>query len=213
MKPKCVIDYSTYMHGVDTADQYLAYYPFIHKTVTWPKKVFSSLLQCCIFNNYVTFSKNNPNSCKSFLDFMSDIAENLIHMSDAVSSPSSSSDKSQGSSRTPTSIPPKHAPKNDPPGRLDGKLKNHQLVHIPRTKNFKMPTRKCRVCARNNIKKETRFLCAQCGISSASTRLLHTISHAETLLKVCSKFQVFISYSFCVIIFLLKSWKKGLWTL
>ena len=31
------------------------------------------------------------------------------------------------------------------------------------------------------------------------------ISHAETLLKVCYKFQVFISYSFRVIIFLLKS--------
>ena len=39
------------------------------------------------------------------------------------------------------------------------------------------------------------------------------ISHAETLLNVCSKFQVFISYSLLVIIFLLKSWKKGLWTL
>jgi len=40
---------------------------------------------------YVTFSKNNPNSCKSFLDFMSDITENLINTSDVVSSPSSSS--------------------------------------------------------------------------------------------------------------------------
>jgi len=49
--------------------------------------------------------------------------------------------------------------------------------------------------------------------SSASRRLLHTISHAETLLKVCSKFQVFISDTFRVIIFLLKSWKQGLWTL
>jgi len=39
------------------------------------------------------------------------------------------------------------------------------------------------------------------------------ISHAETLLKVCPEFQVFISYSFCVINFLMKSWKKGLWTL
>ena len=29
--------------------------------------------------HYVTFSKNNPNSRKSFLDFMSDITENLIH--------------------------------------------------------------------------------------------------------------------------------------
>ena len=48
-KPKCIIDYNTHMHGVDTADQYLAYYPFIRKTVKWPKKVFS------IFSN-VAFS-------------------------------------------------------------------------------------------------------------------------------------------------------------
>jgi len=128
------------------------------------KKVFFSLLQCCLFNSYVTFSKNNPNSRKSFVDFMTDIAENLIHTSDAVSSPSSSSDESQGSSRTPTPTQPKRAPKNDPPGRLDGKLKNHQLVLIPPTKIDKTPTRKCRVCVRNNIKKETRFLCVQCGV-------------------------------------------------
>ena len=130
------------MHGVDTADQYLTYYPFIRKTVKWPEKLFFYLLQCCLFNSYVTFSKNNPNSRKSLLDFMSDITENLIHTSDAVSS-SSSSDESQGSSRTPTPTPRKRAPKNDPPGRLDGKLKNQRLVHIPPTKNDKTPTRKC----------------------------------------------------------------------
>ena len=39
-KPKCIIDYNTHMHGVDTVDQYLAYYPFIRKTVKWPKKAF-----------------------------------------------------------------------------------------------------------------------------------------------------------------------------
>src|SRR5215469_15514917 len=49
-KPKCFIDYNNHnMHGVDTADQYLAYYPFIRKTVKWPKKVFFFLLQCCLF--------------------------------------------------------------------------------------------------------------------------------------------------------------------
>ena len=120
-KPKCVIDYNTHMHGVDTADQYLAYYPFIRKTVKWPKKVFFCLLQCWLFNSYATFSKNNPNSRKSFLDFMSDIRENLIHTSDAVSSPSSSSDESQGSSRTPTPTPRKRAPKMTP---LAGLMEN-----------------------------------------------------------------------------------------
>ena len=29
----------------------------------------------------------------------------------------------------------------------------------------------------------------------------------------CSKFQIFISYSFRVIIFLLKPWEQGLWTI
>jgi len=111
-KPKCIIDYNTHMHGVDTEDRYLAYDPFIHKTDKWPKKVFFYLLHCCLFNSYVTFSKNNPNSCKSFLDFMSDITENLTHeMMSSLSS--SSSDESQGLSRTPTPTPTKRAPKND----------------------------------------------------------------------------------------------------
>jgi hypothetical protein len=45
-------------------------------------------------------------------------------------------------------------------------------------------------------------------LSSASRRLLH-ISHTETLLKVYSKFQVSISYSFRVIIFLIEIMKEG----
>jgi len=109
---------------------------------------------------------------------MSDITENLIHTSDAVSP--SSSDESQGSNRTPTPTLTKHAPKNDAPGRLDGKLKNHKLVHIPPTKNDKTQTRKCRVHERNNIKKETRVLCAQCGVplhpEGCYTRY-HTLKH------------------------------------
>ena len=78
-KHKCVIDYNTHIYGVDTADRYLPYYAFIRKTVKWPKKVFFYLLQCFLSNSYVIFSKNNPNSRKSFLDFVSDITENLIH--------------------------------------------------------------------------------------------------------------------------------------
>jgi len=35
------------------------------------------------------------------------------------------------------------------------------------------------------------------------------ISHAETLLKVCSKFQVLISYKFRVIIFFTEFMKEG----
>jgi hypothetical protein len=78
-KPKCVAHYSTHMHGVDTADQYLAYYPFVRETVKWPKKVFFYLLQCALFNSDVVFAKSNPNSHKSFLDYLVDVSENLIY--------------------------------------------------------------------------------------------------------------------------------------
>ena len=37
--------------------QSTAYYPFIRKTVKWPKEVFIHLLQCCLFNSYVTFQR------------------------------------------------------------------------------------------------------------------------------------------------------------
>jgi hypothetical protein len=46
-------------------------------------------------------------------------------------------------------------------------------------------------------------------LCSASRRLLQTISHAETLLKLCSKFQVFSSYSFRVIIYFTESMTEG----
>jgi hypothetical protein len=106
-KPKCIPDYNTHMHGVDIADQYLAYYPFIHKTVKWPKKVFFYLLQCTVFKSYVVFTKSNPNSHKSFLNYLVDVSKNLIHTREDVSTPSSSSDESQVSSRTPIPTPPK----------------------------------------------------------------------------------------------------------
>jgi hypothetical protein len=129
------------MHGVDTADQYLPYYPFIHKTVTWPKKVFFfTFSNVQLFNSYAVFTKSNPNSHKSFLDYLVDVSENLIHTSEDVST---SSDESQDSSRIPTPTPPKRPPKSDPHGRLDGKLKNHKLVHIPPTKKDETPTRRC----------------------------------------------------------------------
>jgi hypothetical protein len=201
-EPKCIADYNTHMHGVDTADQYLAYYPFIRKTVKWPKKVFFYLLQCALFNSYVVFTKSNPHSHKSFLDYLVDVSENLIHTREDVSKPSSS-DKSQDSSRTPTPTPPQQAPKSDPHGRLDGELKNHKLVHIPPPKKGDTYTKMSSVYTEKYQERNEICLHAlQC--SSPSRRLLHTISYTEILLKVCSKFQIFISYSFLVIDFFIR---------
>ena len=53
MKPECIAEYNKYMHGVDTADQHRAMYPYIRKTVKWTKKIFFYLLQCTLFNCFI----------------------------------------------------------------------------------------------------------------------------------------------------------------
>jgi hypothetical protein len=38
-KPITISEYNMFMKGVDRADQYLAYYSLLRKTVKWAKKV------------------------------------------------------------------------------------------------------------------------------------------------------------------------------
>ena len=66
---------------------------------------------------------------------MSVITENLIHASDAVSSPSSSLDESEGSRRTPTPTT-QNVPQKRPPSRIDGK-KNHTDPYSTQKKRIK----------------------------------------------------------------------------
>ena len=110
---------------------------------------------------------------------MSDITENMIHTSDAVSSPSSS-DESQGLSRTPTPTSTKRAPKNDPSGRLDGKLKNHKLVHIPPTKMIKRQHKNVEGVCKKISRKKLDFSVLKCGVplhpEDCYTRY-HTLKH------------------------------------
>jgi hypothetical protein len=112
--------------------------------------------------------------------------------------------QSQDSSRTPTPTSPKRAPKSDPPGRLDGKLNDHKLVHIPPTKKDKTPTRKCSSVYTEKYHERNEICLHALRCSYPFRRLLHAISNTEILLKVYSKFQIFISYSFLVIGFFIR---------
>jgi hypothetical protein len=59
-KPGCVADYNVFIQGVDNADQYLALYPFMRKTLKWPKKAIFYLLQWPLLNSLQLFQKPNP---------------------------------------------------------------------------------------------------------------------------------------------------------
>jgi hypothetical protein len=56
-----------FMKGVDRADQYMAYYSLLRKTV---KKVALWLINCALFNSFLLYKSLNPGSkfkCKKFL--------------------------------------------------------------------------------------------------------------------------------------------------
>jgi hypothetical protein len=109
-----------------------------------------------IYHNPVfpqTMSRNKFQLIQRYLHFNdNNAAGTKIHTSDAVSSPLSSHEL-QGLSRTPTLTPTRRAPKNDPPGRLDGKLQNHILVHIAPQKKIKCQHKNVECVREKNIKK------------------------------------------------------------
>uniref|UniRef100_A0A667ZA88 PiggyBac transposable element-derived protein domain-containing protein n=1 Tax=Myripristis murdjan TaxID=586833 RepID=A0A667ZA88_9TELE len=57
------------------------------------------------------------------------------------------------------------SPYNTDPGRrLDRNIANHALVPILPTPKKQHPTRRCRVCSRKGLRRETSYCCAGCGV-------------------------------------------------
>ena len=58
-KPEVIIDYNSYMNGVDKCDQHLSYYTIGRKSIKWWKKVFFRMFELCIINAMcIYFAKN-----------------------------------------------------------------------------------------------------------------------------------------------------------
>jgi len=60
-KPYAVVQYHKLIKGVGRADQYLAYYSVLKKTVEWSKKVVLYLLNCVLFNAFFVYRTLNTN--------------------------------------------------------------------------------------------------------------------------------------------------------
>jgi len=60
-KPKMILEYNTYMGGVDKCDQYLSYYSIGRKTIKWWKRVFFRVFEICVVNSIVVYFSKNPN--------------------------------------------------------------------------------------------------------------------------------------------------------
>ncbi|CAH2319774.1 Hypothetical predicted protein [Pelobates cultripes] len=136
-KPKCIVDYNKYMEGVHLADQCIQPYLVNRKSRTWYKKIAIYLSQIAMFNSYVLYKKEAKGRSYPFLDFMLKILSDIL-FTHAPNPPSLESDDVQ---------------------RLFGK---HFPSRIPPTPCKKSPQRKCRVCYKKGVRKDSSYYCPSC---------------------------------------------------
>ena len=152
VKPICVTEYNQYMSGVDRLDQMISYYPFTRKTMKWPKKVFFYLLEVSLWNSFVLYKAKNIQAKLTLRSFHLKVIEKLCQISNDSSS--SSNDEE----------PPARVPRYDSIERLKGGFQRHQQAFFPATDKKKFPQRRCRVCQKNGIRKDTRVFCKKCKV-------------------------------------------------
>ena len=80
-KPTMIVEYNTYMGGVDIADQLVIYYGFSHCSRKWWKRVFFHLLEVCMVNAYIMYSSKNHKKL-THLDFVVTVSRQLIERFD-----------------------------------------------------------------------------------------------------------------------------------
>lgn len=158
-KPNCILEYNKYMGGVDRADMYLAYFSLLRKSMKWTKKVVLWLINCALFNSFVTYKTLNRSSRESFQKFVLEVAKGWAK-SEEERSASSSDDGTELDEERPT----QRAPRRDHPARLSGVMMKHTLEKIVGKGKKQYPSRMCRVCSAKKLRKETRYICAFCKV-------------------------------------------------
>jgi hypothetical protein len=64
-----------FMTKVDKADQYLAYYSLLRKTVKWTKEVALWLINCALFNSFLVYKHLIHGSKFKYKEFLVQVAK------------------------------------------------------------------------------------------------------------------------------------------
>ena len=105
-----------------------------------------------LWNSFVIYQAKNPQAKLNLRSFHLKVTEKLCQISNYDSS--SSSDEA----------PPAKVPRNDSIERLRGGFQRHQQAVFSAIDNKKFPQRRCRVCQKNGIRKDTRVFYKKCEV-------------------------------------------------
>jgi hypothetical protein len=151
-KPVMVLEYVSYMGGVDLSDQLVQYYSCLRKTVKWWRKLFFHLLELVGVNAYTMYVKYGTGPRMSHYDFMRSLVARLVE---------------ESVSNCPTPPPQRRRAGEDPPTRIRDKHFADYHPAKPGAKRAK-PVRDCYACnprknLRNGFKRrQSSFWCPEC---------------------------------------------------
>ena len=139
-KPKCIIDYNTYMGGVDISDQLLEPYDATRKTMAWYKKLALYLFQLALLNGHILYKQSCTDPKLSLLEFTHDVVSDLLFGDADV-------DEDEAKSECVLRMTGRHFPSVIQPEPGAAKAR---------------PTRRCRVCYKKQKRSESRYCCTRC---------------------------------------------------
>lgn len=148
-KPHPILEYNKYMGGVDKKDQMMAYYPFERKTLRWNLKLGLHIFHMLLINSYHIFKKYGPNSRMPLYDFRLHIIRQLLPVT-----------------RTARELAPV-------------RRTEHVLGKNAATGSRKVSHRRCVICYKNKVRKETAYCCVTCPTKPAlcATGVCFSVHH------------------------------------
>ncbi|KAK2562670.1 PiggyBac transposable element-derived protein 4 [Acropora cervicornis] len=133
-KPKCIVDYNHHMGGVDRTDPLLEPFKVARKSMKWYKKLAMHLIQLSLLNSFLLYKKDGGR--KPLLDFQRSVIASLLF-----------------TENTP------EIPREEAIARL---TERHFIAPIPPTEKKDKPKKRCKICTKQKIRKESRYHCPTC---------------------------------------------------
>uniref|UniRef100_A0A1B6ML80 PiggyBac transposable element-derived protein domain-containing protein n=1 Tax=Graphocephala atropunctata TaxID=36148 RepID=A0A1B6ML80_9HEMI len=139
MKPLPIIEYNNNMSGIDRKDQLMSYYPCERKTMRWHKKLLVHILQMGLLNAFILYNKFVIGRKKTMLEFRLDVVKTLL-----------------GPSRD-----ERRVERDEEEEENEGEVK-HLPTKVALNDKGIRARKKCKLCSRNGVRKDTTFECRAC---------------------------------------------------
>lgn len=137
-----MIEYNENMGAVDKCNMMLGAIKCTRKTIKWYKKIFFHLVDIYIYNSHILYDiqkKKNTSLADFQLELIGEIFEKHNNLNKSIT------------------IGRAHVSN---PLRLTGR---HFINKIPTEEGNKQKVRRCAVCSKNKVRKETSYYCKDCN--------------------------------------------------